>query len=145
MDTFCYGIFLFDLVTGRSPSFKDPKTNKHMRDIMLKKPFTDPIDEYVDKNVGYNLWAKFLFAFGKDCTNKFSKHRPKMGSVNDALESLIRGQPPPLTLQIYHDKKKDNTKSSDNPTGSTKKLTNPAPGCPPEEPLCHKKKIYIKQ
>merc|ERR1711956_201426 len=26
VDTFCYGMFLFDLVTGKSPSVKDPKT-----------------------------------------------------------------------------------------------------------------------
>ena len=93
-------MFLFDLVTGRSPSFKDPKTNKHMRDIMLKRPATDPIDEYVDKNVGYDLWAKFLFCFGKDCTNPVSVKRPRMGSVNDALESLIKGQPQAMALQV---------------------------------------------
>jgi len=105
VDTFCYGMFLFDLVTGRSPSFKDPKTNKHMRDIMLKRPATDPIDEYVDKNVGYDLWAKFLFCFGKDCTNPVSVKRPRMGSVNDALESLIKGQPQAMALQKFYDDK----------------------------------------
>ena len=71
-----------------------------MRDIMLKRPATDPIDEYVDKNVGYDLWAKFLFCFGKDCTNPVSVKRPRMGSVNDALESLIKGQPQAMALQV---------------------------------------------
>ena len=71
-----------------------------MRDIMLKRPATDPIDEYVDKNVGYDLWAKFLFCFGTDCTNPVSVKRPRMGSVNDALESLIKGQPQAMALQV---------------------------------------------
>ena len=100
MDTFCYGIFLFDLVTGKSPSVIDPKTNKCMRDVMLKRSPQEPIVEYVDKNVGYDLWAKFLYCFGKDCTNPISNQRPKMGSVNDALEQLIKGQPQALAMQV---------------------------------------------
>merc|ERR1711971_819403 len=113
VDTFCYGVFLFDLVTGRSPSFKDPKTNKYMREIMLNRSPLEPIDEYVDKNVGYDLWAKFLFCFGKDCTKPISSHRPWMGSVNDALESLIRGEPQSIALQKFYDDKNKKPESSD--------------------------------
>ena len=100
VDTFCYGMFLFDLVTGKSPSAKDPTTNKYMRDVMLKKDPQEPIVEHVDKNVGYDLWAKFLYCFGKDCTNPIANKRPKMGSVNDALEQLIKGQPQALAMQV---------------------------------------------
>ena len=31
VDTFCYGIFLFELVSGKSPSWTDPKTNTTIR------------------------------------------------------------------------------------------------------------------
>ena len=93
-------MFLFDLVTGKSPSAKDPTTNKYMRDVMLKKDPQEPIVEHVDQNVGYDLWAKFLYCFGKDCTNPIANKRPKMGSVNDALEQLIKGQPQALAMQV---------------------------------------------
>ena len=81
-------------------SYTETELKKHMRDILLKRSAEEPIYEYVDKNVGYDLWAKFLFCFGKDCTKPISSHRPRMGSVNDALESLIRGEPQSIALQV---------------------------------------------
>jgi len=130
VDTFCYGMFLFDLVTGKSPSAKDPTTNKYMRDVMLKKDPQEPIVEHVDQNVGYDLWAKFLYCFGKDCTNAIANQRPKMGSVNDALEQLIKGQPQALAMQKFYDEKNkkldsgpaDLMRHEDVKTTSTRKL-----------------------
>jgi len=130
VDTFCYGMFLFDLVTGKSPSAKDPTTNKYMRDVMLKKDPQEPIVEHVDQNVGYDLWAKFLYCFGKDCTNPIANKRPKMGSVNDALEQLIKGQPQALAMQKFYDEKNkkldsgppDLMRHEDVKTPSTRKL-----------------------
>jgi interleukin-1 receptor-associated kinase 1 len=130
VDTFCYGMFLFDLVTGKSPSVIDPKTNKHMRDLMLKRSPQEPIVEYVDKNVGYDLWAKFLYCFGKDCTNAIANQRPKMVSVTDALEQLKKGQPQALAMQKFYDEKNkkldsgpaDLMRHEDVKTTSTRKL-----------------------
>ena len=87
VDTFCYGMFLFDLVTGKNPSVKDPKTNKLFRDVMLKRSPQEPIDEYVDKNVGYDHWAKVLYSEGKKCTNEIANKRPKMESVLLSISS----------------------------------------------------------
>ena len=100
VDTFCYGMFLFDLVTGKSPSDIDPKTNKLFRDVMLKRSPQEPINEYVDDIVGYDLWAKLLYWFGKECTIEIANQRPKMESVHDALEQLIKGKPQSLEMQV---------------------------------------------
>jgi len=53
VDTFCFGIFLFELITGHGPSWVPPNSSPHtMRDVMLApetsspKPWTDPKVEY---------------------------------------------------------------------------------------------------
>jgi hypothetical protein len=35
VDTFCFGIFLFELVTGKSPSFQPMGADMTLRDLML--------------------------------------------------------------------------------------------------------------
>ena len=80
-------MFLFDLVTGKNPSVIDPKTNKLFRDVMLKRSPQEPIDEYVDENVGYDHWAKVLYSEGKKCTKEIASERPKMESVLLSISS----------------------------------------------------------
>ena len=57
VDTYCYGIFLFELVTGKKPSWIDPTSSRRsqtMRDIMLRED-SIPIT-YVDENLDYSDW-----------------------------------------------------------------------------------------
>ena len=110
VDTFCYGMFLFDLVTGKSPSDIDPKTNKLFRDVMLKRSPQEPINEYVDDIVGYDLWAKLLYWFGKECTIEIANQRPKMESVLPSISflfDLVTGKSPsdidPKTNKLFRD------------------------------------------
>jgi len=94
VDTFSFGIFLFELVTGKGPSVKVGKST--VREIMLE---TDKIDqpEMVDQNYGENAiildpmkskWPLCLFRLGKDCTNSRRKSRPAISKVFSALDFL---------------------------------------------------------
>ena len=50
VDTFCFGIFLFELITGHGPSWVPPNGKQALREIMLSaenpRPWTDPKVEY---------------------------------------------------------------------------------------------------
>ena len=54
---------------------------------MLKRSPQEPIDEYVDENVGYDHWAKVLYSEGKKCTKEIANERPKMESVLLSISS----------------------------------------------------------
>ena len=97
---------------------------------MLTRSPDEPINKYVDENVGFDIWAQFLYGFGKDCTNSISSRRPLMGKVLQALESLRRFQSKPMSLQIYHDQRNQTASNSVDlmgheapPTSSTRKLS----------------------
>ena len=102
VDTFCFGIFLFELATGKSPSFQKGKYT--MRDIMTM-PSTKTINDYVDPNVGMDKWAAVFFELGKECAHKIRSRRPDMNSVKLAIERLIRNIPESMVLQQYHDER----------------------------------------
>lgn len=54
IDTFCYGIFLFELITGHGPSWFPPNSdNLPLRDIMLT---VDNPQQWVDPKVEYSHW-----------------------------------------------------------------------------------------
>ena len=94
VDTFCYGIFLFELYSGKGPSFKVGKTT--VREIMLD-PNNDNPARMVDRNYGdienlpdpmQSKWPQCLYLLGKDCTRRLKKDRPPMDKVHSALEFL---------------------------------------------------------
>ena len=107
VDTFCYGILLFELVTGKSPSFKVPSKNYTMRDVFLDEKL--PLHEYWDSNIQSGKWTACLHAFARDCTRPSYRHRPDMVRVHEALSRLVNPDsliPQSIALQSYHDSKK---------------------------------------
>jgi serine/threonine protein kinase len=102
VDTFCYGIFLFELVTGKPPSWQPPGAGMRMRDIMLDS--SNP-GEWIDKSPNeVTPWANCLFFLGRDCAKHSRKRRPEMKHVLFALEELQKS-PSSLALQGYYDVK----------------------------------------
>ena len=94
VDTFSYGIFLFELVSGKGPSVK--VGNSTVREIMLDPNNDDPT-EMVDPNYGemailhdpmQSKWPVCLYRLGKDCTKSHRKERPAMSKVFSALDFL---------------------------------------------------------
>ena len=105
VDTFSYGIFLFELVSGRPPSFQPPGLGLRMRDILLER---DTPGEWVDKLISDDItpWPNCLFFLGKDCAQSQCRKRPSMARVLSALEKLHK-MPSSLALQCYYDAKKN--------------------------------------
>jgi len=105
VDTFCYGIFAFELVSGKSPSFAIPGGGDYpkMRDFMLNADLPEP---HVDDSVPPSYWSHLLFYVGKDCAKKSRKQRPQMRLVSNALDVLIRQPTGAMALQTYFDEKK---------------------------------------
>lgn len=104
VDTFCYGIFMFELVTAKSPSFLiDRPNNRRMREALLA---SEQPDQWIDPNLEKNCWANILFYMGLDCAKKSRKARPPMREVLKALESLYGHQSSAMALQIYYDETK---------------------------------------
>ena len=112
VDTFCYGIFLFELVSARSPSFPwhEGKDNCRYREAMLD---ANVPDKFVDKNAPPSYWSRLLFYIGKDCAQKSRKSRPKMTDVKAALDKLVnQTSSSALALQIYYDEQKEKNQCS---------------------------------
>jgi serine/threonine protein kinase len=109
VDTFCFGIFLFELVCGKSPSYvPNPETNMKMREIMLD--MSTP-GEYVDPNIPKSGWSSILFYTGKDCALRSRRARPTMDKVLAALERLEQSTSP-IVLQWFYDSKQSNFEGS---------------------------------
>ena len=118
VDTFCFGIFLLELVTGHSPAFiprnedypsrpGDP-VNPHLeniRELMLESKNLDPrlVDSTTPRT--FMKWPELLFFLGKDCAHKFRQKRPAMKDVLNALERLVLDRASPKLLQELHDKR----------------------------------------
>ncbi len=102
VDTFCYGIFMFELVSARSPSFSIPDCPDHLRlrDFMLLSSTPDP---WVDDGVPPSFWSRLLFYVGKDCTQRSRRQRPPMKQVLEALDRQFQQRSPALALQVYYD------------------------------------------
>lgn len=108
VDTFCFGILLFELVSGKSPSARDPSSRMYMRDSMLR---ASTVTNHVDPKVGHDNWAPILFSLGKDCTRDNWRDRPSMEKVHCALEKLITmiaSKPSTFVLQTFYDERIQN-------------------------------------
>ena len=95
VDTFSYGILLFELVSGKGPSIK--VGNSTVREIMLNPNNEDLETSMVDRNYGemdilpdpmQSKWPVCLYRLGKDCTKSRRKDRPAMSKVFSALDFL---------------------------------------------------------
>ena len=95
VDTFSYGILLFELVSGKGPSIK--VGNSTVREIMLNPNNEDLETSMVDRNYGemevlpdpmQSKWPVCLYRLGKDCTKSRRKDRPPMSKVFSALDFL---------------------------------------------------------
>ena len=100
VDIFCYGLFLFELVTGKSPSFIPSMIGLRMRDIMLT--CIDPEEWFDPACQEASTWPLYLFLIGRDCTQSNRRKRAKMAKVFTSLEKL-HNSPMMLTLQSYYD------------------------------------------
>jgi len=88
VDTYSFGVVLFDLVTGKSPSHKDPVTKSYLLDI-LKGEESLPgglVDtSWPEHTQDFQLCA-LLFKFGKLCSKERKKERPEMKEVFEGLQ-----------------------------------------------------------
>ena len=109
VDTFSFGIFLFELVSGKGPSVKVGKST--VREIMLDPDHLDP-SEMVDRNYGASAmlpdpmqskWPVCLYRLGKDCTKSHRRDRPQMIKVFSALDFLYKH--PSLQEKAYEQRR----------------------------------------
>jgi interleukin-1 receptor-associated kinase 1 len=88
IDTYSYGIVLFELATGLSAYDKSRLTNKRL------KEYIDNFDDkdlhlLKDKQAGekYDEAYKYLMSLGKWCSNKLAEHRPEMSVVYEKFKN----------------------------------------------------------
>ena len=97
VDTFCFGMFLFELVTGKPPSWRPSGSSETIREILLDA--SGP-GEWVDKlTIEDSRWSDSLFVVGKDCTKELRRRRPLMSKVLSDLEQFYKS----LEIQEFQD------------------------------------------
>uniref|UniRef100_A0A0K2U2G1 non-specific serine/threonine protein kinase n=1 Tax=Lepeophtheirus salmonis TaxID=72036 RepID=A0A0K2U2G1_LEPSM len=93
VDTFCFGIVLFELITAKSPSWQDPESKYRMRDIMLKQNCN--LKKWIDPKLAHCGWSQSLFIIGQLCAVSNRRQRPEMKQVFEALKKLSEFNSPP--------------------------------------------------
>ena len=116
VDTFCFGILLLEMLTGKSPSFRDQKRKMIQRDIFLYNQEHISIDKDLDQN---NPLRFILLELGKDCIVQDWNTRPPMDKILLALEIILKkiskGFPQSVILQTYHDGHTDPSTAQNGP------------------------------
>jgi len=90
VDTHCYGITIFDLITGKSPisEYEGVCLSQIMTSIDVKR---DQLFRFFDRNAtgdpnSCSYHPKFLLQVGRECAHKDKKQRRKMGEVVRAFK-----------------------------------------------------------
>ncbi|XP_001599847.1 pelle-like serine/threonine-protein kinase pik-1 [Nasonia vitripennis] len=88
IDTYSYGIVLFELATGLSAYDKSRPTNKKLKEYVDSFEDKD-LHLLRDKKAGdkYIEVYKYLLLLGKWCSNKLAEHRPQMSTVYDKFKN----------------------------------------------------------
>ena len=106
VDTYSFGVIMFDLVTGKRPQTKIGK--EYLLDIMRDSDSipSDHVDtSWHDHFVDSHL-CKILYNIGKQCTAERAKSRPKMEEVYKTFKSALRAEatsPSPYEIQQRFD------------------------------------------
>ena len=126
VDTYSFGMVLFELVTGKPPNWTSPdneKLHSFIREnfsfnILILRLLTlayitgevTEIDEWVDKSIEYHPHTIpiQLFGFAKECTHPNFKKRTDIQLVFEALEKIQKGnEPEAMIRQKMYDDQKD--------------------------------------
>jgi len=106
VDTYSFGVILFDLVTGKRPQTKIGK--EYMLDLLRDSESipSDLVDvSWPEQAVDSHL-CKILYNFGKQCTVDKGKKRPEMEDVYQNLKKALKVEntsPTPYELQQRFD------------------------------------------
>merc|ERR1711963_565069 len=111
VDTYSFGVVLFDMVTGRSPHVKvrDGNEMSPILDVM-KDSTTMPaelVDTWEDSWKNSQL-SKILYKEGMKCTQEKARNRPKMKEVYEELLRCESHSPTPYELQQQYDSAEKN-------------------------------------
>jgi len=110
VDTYSFGVILFDLVTGKRPQTKVEVggSREHLLDIMRESQSIP--SQYVDvswlDHPRDSHLCKILYNVGKQCTADRAKHRPEMEDVYQSLKRAMRTvstSPSPYEIQQRFD------------------------------------------
>merc|ERR1719494_1061937 len=105
VDTYSFGVVLFDMVTGRSPHVKvrDGNEMSPILDVM-KDSTTMPaelVDTWEDSWKNSQL-SQILYKEGMKCTQEKARNRPKMKEVSLSHFVIFKTSFPP-TDQVYEE------------------------------------------
>ena len=106
VDTYSFGVIMFDLVTGKRPQTKIGK--EYILDIMRDSDSipSEHVDTSWPEHFVDSYLCKILYNIGKQCTADKAKSRPKMEDVYKNFKKALRAEatsPSPYEIQQRFD------------------------------------------